>query len=129
MRRERRDFNNIVRSLNTRYGSVERAEVFRARLQTRVKGKEESIPELAQAIRKLTRQAYPGAPSSVTDTFSIDYFIDALPDSDMRLKLRETRPQSISDVEMQAIRLKTFRLADKQRGRIVRNVMGGGGGP
>ena len=48
---ERRDFNNIVRSLNTRYGSVERDEIFRARLLTRVRDKEESIPALAKAIK------------------------------------------------------------------------------
>lgn len=54
---ERRDYNSLLRSLDTRYGSVKRAEIFRARLQTRMKGKDESIPELAQAVRKLTRQA------------------------------------------------------------------------
>jgi hypothetical protein len=105
-----------------RYGSMERAEIFRARLQTRTRAKDESIPELAHAIRKLTRQAYPSAPSDITDILGIDHFIDALPDFDMRLKLRESNPKTISDAELQAIRLETFRLADKQRGRPVRNL-------
>lgn len=119
---ERRDYNTIVRSLNTRYGSVERAEIFRARLQTRIRGKDETIPELAQAIRKLTRQAYPSAPADITDILGIDHFIDALPDFDMRLKLRESHPKTISDAELQAIRLETLRLAERQRGRQVRNL-------
>jgi hypothetical protein len=119
---ERRDYDTIVRSLNMRYGSMERAEIFRARLQTRTRAKDESIPELAHAIRKLTRQAYPSAPSDITDILGIDHFIDALPDFDMRLKLRESNPKTISDAELQAIRLETFRLADKQRGRPVRNL-------
>lgn len=36
----------------------------------------------------------------------------------MRLRIREAHPKNIS--EAQAIRLETFRLADKQRGRLVR---------
>lgn len=119
---ERRDYNIIVRSLNTRYGSVERAEIFRARLQTRIRGRDETIPELVQAIRKLTRQAYPSAPADITDILGIDHFIDALPDFDMRLELRESHPKIISDAELQAIRLETLRLADRQRGRQVRNL-------
>lgn len=120
---ERRDYNSLVRSLNTRYGSVERAEIFRARLQTRMRGKDESIPELAQAVRKLTRQAYPSAPADITDVLAIDHFIDALPDIDMRLRIREAHPKNVSDAESQAIRLETFRLADKQRDkRLVRTL-------
>lgn len=119
---ERRDYDSLVRSLNTRYGSVERAEIFRTRLQTRMRGKDESIPELAQAIRKLTRQAYPSAPADITDVLAIDHFIDALPDIDMRLRIRDAHPKNISDAESQAIRLETFRLADKQRRRLVRTL-------
>lgn len=105
-----------MRSLNTRYGSVESAEIFRAKVQTRI-GRDETIPELAQAIRKLTRQAYPSAPADITDILGIDHFIDALPDFDMRLKLRESHPRTISDAELQAIRLETLKLADKEGAR------------
>lgn len=108
-----------MRSLNTRYGSVERAEIFRAKVQTRIRGRDETIPELAQAIRKLTRQAYPSAPADITDLdiLGIDHFIDALPDFDMRLKLRESHLRTISDAELQAIRLETLKLADKEGAR------------
>ena len=77
---------------------------------------------MAQAIRKLTRQAYPSAPADITDILGIDHFIDADPDFDMRLKLRESHPRTISDAELQAIRLETLKLADRQRGRQVRNL-------
>jgi predicted RNA polymerase sigma factor len=68
---------------------VNRAEIFKANLQTRVKRREESISELAQSIKKWTRQAYPNAPSTVISTLARDHFIDALPESDMRLRIRE----------------------------------------
>lgn len=78
---------------------------------------------MAQAKRNLTGQAYPSAPTDtcITDIFGIDHLIDALTDFDMRLKLRESRSKTISDAELQAISLETLRLADRQRGRLVRN--------
>lgn len=41
--------------------------MFRAKLKRRVKGNNENIAELAQTIKKLTRQEYPGAEPSLTD--------------------------------------------------------------
>lgn len=104
------------------HSTSDRAEIFRAKLQTCIRGRDETIPELAQAIRKLTRQAYPSPPADITYILGIDHFIDALPDFDMRLKLRESHPKTISDAELQAIRLETLKLADRQRGRQVRNL-------
>jgi hypothetical protein len=36
---QRRDFNKVTEVLQNRYGSENRAEIFRSRLQTRVRGK------------------------------------------------------------------------------------------
>ena len=111
-----RDFDTLVKSLIIRFGSLERSEMFWARLQTRVRGTNESLSELAQSIKKLTRQAYPGADSNITSILSLDHFIDAIADSDMRLRLREARPKDINEAEILAIRLETRRLADRQKG-------------
>ena len=52
---ERTDFNLLVRTLKDRFGSENRAEVFtRSRLQTKVKGRNESIAELTQSVKKPT---------------------------------------------------------------------------
>ena len=56
----------------------------RTQLRCRFLGREETLPELSQAVQCLTRQAYPAAPSSLQDTLARDHFIDALPDSEMR---------------------------------------------
>jgi hypothetical protein len=86
----RKDYNSLIRVLHTRYGSAEKSELFRAKLQTRTRGKSESLPELAQSITKLRRQAYPSAQSSLTSVLALAHFIDALPDGDLRL--RESKP-------------------------------------
>ena len=121
--RQRKDYTSIVNALQNRYGSVNRAEVYRSKLQGRVLGKNESLPELAQTIRKLTRKAYPSASTEVIDLLAMDYFIDAIPDADIRLRLREVGPKTIGEAEQVAVRLDAHKIADKNRGRSVR-VMG-----
>lgn len=121
---ERRDYNHLVKAFTTRFGSQGRAEIYRAQLQTRIRNKDETISELAQSIKKLTRRAYPDAPSSLTKILSLYHFIDAIPDSDMRLRIREAHPKDIDEAEAQAIRLETHRLADRHRcsNRSIRAV-------
>ena len=86
---QRRDYSSLVQKLTARYGSENRAEVFRAQLKSRIKQKAETIPELAQAIKKLTRQAYPKADLDVIEALALDHFIDGLPEPEIRLRLRE----------------------------------------
>ena len=71
----RRNFSSLVTALQCRFGTVNRAEVYRAHLKNRVRQRSETIPELAQNIRKLTRQAYPGASSDLIDTLLIRFSI------------------------------------------------------
>lgn len=114
---QRRDYDSIIAALQNRYGSVNRAELYRSQLQSKVLEKNETIPELAQTIRKLTRKAYPSASSEVVELLALDFFIDALPDTDIRLRLREVNPKSISEAERIAVRLDVHKIADRSRGR------------
>ncbi|CAC5389473.1 unnamed protein product [Mytilus coruscus] len=68
-----------------------------------MRGKGESLSELSQSIKKLTRQAYPSAPSTITSVLALQHFIDALPDADLRLRLRESNPKSIHEAETLAV--------------------------
>lgn len=119
---ERRDFDQIVSALKNRFGSVNKAEVFRSELQTRVKGKNETIPELAQSIKKLTRKAYPSAKADVIEILALDYFIDAIPYKDIRIRLREVCPKTVSEAEKIAVRLDAVHVADKSRNCNVKAV-------
>ena len=121
-RYQQRDYQTLVEALNNRFGSINRAEIFRSKLQTRIKEKNESIPEVAQAIKKLTRKAYPGASNDLVDTLALDYFIDAIPDQEIRLRLREVGPRTTNEAEKIAVRLEAHRVADRQRGRYVRSL-------
>jgi hypothetical protein len=63
----------------------------------------------------LTRQAYPNAPASVTYILARDHFIDALPDSDVRPRIRETQAKDIAEAEILALHLEAYRGADRQK--------------
>ena len=81
-----------------------RSEIYRTQLKSKVKNKGESIPELAQAIKKLVRQAYTGVNKDVIETLAIDNFVDALTDSDIRLRVRQLGPKTLADAERTALR-------------------------
>ena len=120
---QRKDYQSIVNALQNRFGSANRAEIYRSKLQGKMLGKNETIPELAQSVRKLTRKAYPSASSEVVKLLAMDYFIDALPDVDLRLRLREVGPKTIAEAETIAVRLDSHKVADKSRAKSVRAVV------
>ena len=60
--------------------------------------------------------------SEVADKLAIDYFIDAIPESDIRLRLKEATLNSMTEAENLAVKLEALRMADKHRGKPVRTV-------
>ncbi|KAK3735799.1 hypothetical protein QZH41_007419 [Actinostola sp. cb2023] len=62
---QRKDFTALTTALSMRFGTENRTEIYRASLRTRTRRKDESLPQLAQAIRRLTRCAYPQAPADM----------------------------------------------------------------
>jgi hypothetical protein len=73
-------FSTFCNIFSTFCVCTERSELYRAKLQTRIRGKDETLPELAQSIKKLTRLAYPIAHSTLISVLSLEHFIDAIPD-------------------------------------------------
>ena len=70
---------------------------------------------MAQAIEKLVRQAYPGVKKDVIEMLSLDNFIDAITDSDIRMRVREPSPKSFDEAEQICVRLEAYKIADTQR--------------
>lgn len=68
---------------------------------------------------KLTRQAYPKADMKLLDTLAVDYFIDGFDDTEIRLMLRQSQQETITQAGTLAIRLETFKTADKVKHRTV----------
>ena len=54
--RGKSDCNTLVEKLRNRFGSLNKSEIYRTQMKSRTRNKGETIPELAQAIKKLVRR-------------------------------------------------------------------------
>ena len=111
----RQNYKELVAALETRYGSTHRTELARVRFKHRVKQKDESLAAMAEDLERLGRLAYPDAPGNLQNVLSRDQFVDALPDPDMRLRVKQERPPSLQRALELALELESFQLASNQR--------------
>jgi hypothetical protein len=118
----RGDYDLLVAALNKRFGSAHQAELNRAKLRGRVRQREETLPELAEEVEHLARLAYPDAAAQMVEVLAKDQFIDALPDEEFRLRLRQGKPGTLQQALEQALELESLYQANKQRSKIVREV-------
>lgn len=84
---KRKDYKTLSEALNRRFGTDNRTELFRVQLKNIPKRRDQSLPELAQTIKRLSRKAYPKAQVELQEHLCRDHFIDALDDADTRLRM------------------------------------------
>ena len=88
---QRQDYTALASSaLQARFGTAHQMELNRIKLKARTRRREESLPELAEDIERLVRLAYPDAAETMVEVLAKDQFVDALPEEDMRLRIRLT---------------------------------------
>ena len=63
-------------------------------------------------MRKLVLPSYANAHIDITEALAVDHFIDALSETEMRLRLREVGPKTLSKVARIVVRIETHRIAD-----------------
>ena len=78
------------------------------------------MAELAQDVKRLTLHGYPEAPYDMVETLAKDHFIDALQDTDIKWRVYQSRPASLSDAVVVAVELEAFHLAEIKKGNIRR---------
>ena len=122
-RNARKDYAELTKALAARFGTENQQEVFRTALKSRSRKKDETLPELAQAVRRLTRQAYPEAPQRLRETLARDYFVDTLDDMDMRWRIHQSRPQTLNEALTIAVELEAFLYANRQTNRQARAIL------
>ena len=70
---------------------------------------------MAEDLERLGRLAYSDPTGELQNVLSRDQFIDALPDADMRLRVKQERSQSLQCALELALELEFFQLACNQR--------------
>ena len=111
----RQNYGILSEALCARFGSEGQTELFRTQLKTRQRKSNESLPELAQSIRRLVSRAYPEATLSLRDILSKDSFIEALNDSEIRLRLKQSKPSNLEETVKLAIELEAFQTSENER--------------
>ena len=105
----------MVKALEDRFAPPNQTDLYRVQLRERRQKASETLSELGQDIRRLTNSAYPTAPCDLRETLAIEQFVDALINSEMRLHIKQSRPQNSSDVVRYALELEAFNRAERQQ--------------
>jgi len=85
----------LVKRLKSWIGTEGQSSLYRSQLRTRRRGKDETLQTLYHDINKMTGLAYPGKSSIHKKLASIDAFIDALNDSNLRMRVRDKEPKNL----------------------------------
>lgn len=107
-------YNLLVEALEERFAPPNQTELYRAQLKERRQRASETLTELGQAIRRLTCLAYPSVLMEVRETLGKEAFIDALVDSTMRLRLKQSRPQNLNEAIRLAVELDAYYKTEKR---------------
>ena len=75
----------------------------------------ENVAEFGQRILRLTTLAYPRADQNLITSVAMGFFMDAISDAEMRLKIQQTRPKDVNEAVKVAVELEAFDRAEKQR--------------
>ena len=119
-------YGELVQLLEARFGSIARADVYLAELRGRSRKSGESLPQLGQAIRRLTTLAYPDMDSIAQDRLAKNHFTEALVDQRLRLAIFQTNPPTLDDAIRAAIEMESYYKAEnlrlKGKNSIVRGL-------
>ncbi|CAG2228362.1 unnamed protein product [Mytilus edulis] len=111
---KRQNYSDLVSALEERFAPSSQTELYRVQFKERRQRASESLPELGQSIRRLSNLAYPTAPLDVRETLGKEQFIDALVDSEMRLRIKQSRPKGLNDAVRLAVELEAYNKAENK---------------
>ncbi|CAG2215708.1 unnamed protein product [Mytilus edulis] len=111
---KRMDYTTLIKALQERFSPPNQTELYRVQLKERRQKASESLPELGQAIRRLVNKAYPNAPSEVRETLAREQFLDSLVDSEMRIRIKQSRPENLNQTICLAVELEAFYKAERK---------------
>ncbi|CAC5371520.1 unnamed protein product [Mytilus coruscus] len=66
-------------------------------MKNQTRGKGQSLPELAQSLKRVKRLVYPTAPIEVRKQLARDFFMDSLNNPDLEWAIFQSKPKTIDD--------------------------------
>ncbi len=112
---QRENYDSLVAALASRFEPSNTAEIFRAKLKGKVRGKLEPLTELAHNIRHLTRKAYPSVGVHVREHLALESFIEALNDGELEWFVFQSKPKTIDQAVETALEFEAFKQGRRRR--------------
>ena len=104
----------LTKILTNRFAPENQADMFRSQIDARVRRKGESLPELAQDIKRLIRLAYPTVTQEVRDSLTYRAFRDSLNDYELEWALCQANKDNIDEALHIALRYEAFQMGKKK---------------
>ena len=105
------DYQAVVCTLQSRFDYSAKIELDRIQLKNRVRQKGESLYTLGDDIRRLIDRVFKDIPRTARDKLARDSFIDALTDSDVRLRVLQMRTRNLQEAMEAAYEIETIKHA------------------
>ena len=118
---EREDFNSLTAALTARFEPKNQSEIYRAQIKSRIRKKGESLPELAQDVKRLVRFAYPTAGVELREQLARDCFIDSLGDDNMQYSVYQKGTTTVDQAVSAALQYEAF-YASRRKPNLPRPV-------
>ena len=112
---DQKDFEALSKALGERFSPESQTELYRAQLKEREWKHGENVAEFGQRILRLTTLSYPKADPSLIKSLAMGFFVDAISDAEIRLKIQQTRPKDLNEAVKVAVELEAFDRAERQR--------------
>ena len=112
---DQKDFEALSKALSNRFSPESQTELYKAQLKEREWKHGENVAEFGQRILRLTTLSYPKADPSLIKSLAMGFFVDAISDAEMRLKIQQTRPKDLNEAVKVAVELEAFDRAERQR--------------
>ena len=106
------DLDLITETLHLNFVPTERT-LYSNLLKQRWQADDEPLETVYRDIQKWVKRAYPSADKSTSSAIAIEYFIDAIQDSCVRLHLRQRQPHTLIEALTMARELETAQKVEK----------------
>ena len=114
----RGDFTALVAALKQRFSSQMLERLHRTELRNLKRTPEQTLPELGAYIKRLVFSAYPGASWDTREMLAIEAFMNALQDYDLKLRVYDSKPETLDEAVCAAENLEGFMRAEKGHGKV-----------
>lgn len=111
---QRVNYQMLVNALTARFHPDNLTEIYKAEIKGRLRKKEESLPELAQDIKRLVRMAYPNDEGPIRDQLMLDCYIDSLNDSAMEWAVQQRQVRTIDEAVRASMEYESFQLKKRK---------------